>query len=177
MRGMDTATFYPEVMVPYGSDGLYLPREYRVEVDDPECPVILELTVAMLDGRPECVDLRARHRANGLPISSEHLRRIALRRYVRESTWLYSVRVQTIGETELVHVTGGDDSPLLSRAHQQRRRGPIRPITDELLSEVADVYRGGEPAGTRAVVQHFHTSRATASRWVGAARKNGFLPT
>lgn len=58
----------------------------------------------------------------------------------------------------------------------QRRRK----ITPAHLEEVAKIYRQAqyqdEPP-TRAVQQHFGVSHSTAAKWVGAARRNGLLPS
>lgn len=47
-------------------------------------------------------------------------------------------------------------------------------VTDDLLLQVAKVYRDAWDAGqppTKAVIAHFHVSPSTAGRWVGMARK------
>lgn len=51
-------------------------------------------------------------------------------------------------------------------------------ITDALLREVAEVYRNAWAEGenpTSAVAAHFFKSHSTAARWVGLARKAGYL--
>jgi hypothetical protein len=172
MRGLTGATWYPEqYSTPYGSEGLYLQNEYAVEVDDPRCPVLLEIHVEVIDGRPECVELRCRQRPGGPPVSSERLRQVALRRYLRESTRLYSDLVLP----ELVQATGTGDELILARAEQESRRR-AQPITDEHLAEVAEVYSAAGSKPTQAVLHRFHVSRPTASRWVRLARDRGFLP-
>lgn len=61
---------------------------------------------------------------------------------------------------------------------------PTRPkvrrnrVTDEHLSEVAAVYRSAEASGkppAKAVEDAFFTTYSTATRWIGLARKAGFL--
>ena len=58
------------------------------------------------------------------------------------------------------------------QAHAPHRR---RWITDELLAEVADVYRANPDAPTKAVREHFQISPANASRYVKQARERGLL--
>lgn len=56
-----------------------------------------------------------------------------------------------------------------------RRR---RRLTDELLREVAEVYRAAHKAGlppTAAVSEHFEVLHTTAARWVTFARKAGIM--
>ena len=114
-------------MVPYGTEGLYLLRQYAVEVDDPECPVLVEVHVEVIDGQPRCVELRCSPKPNGPPVSSEILRQIPLGRYVRQSAGLYSERWTVQGDIELHAATGSGDEPLLVRAAQRR---PRRQMTD-----------------------------------------------
>lgn len=52
-------------------------------------------------------------------------------------------------------------------------------VTDDVLREVAEVYRDAQAAGeppTIAVKEHFYKSHSSAARWVGRARQGGFLP-
>jgi len=61
----------------------------------------------------------------------------------------------------------------------QRGPGRGKPMGDDHLRQVAEVYRAAVAAGSRAPVeevrQTFHASRPTAGRWVGQARKRGLL--
>ena len=168
---------HDEDMVPYGTEGgLHLPTRYAVEVDDPKCPILLEIHVAVVDGQPRCTELCCRPRPSGQPVSSENLRRVPLARYVRESAELYSMRVVVYGpgiDQVVVQATGTGDEPLLARAAQQR---PRQAMTDDLLRDVARVYSKAESKPTLAVMRWFFLSRPTAGRWVVLARKRGFLP-
>lgn len=172
MRGLTPIGLGGADMTPYGSEGLYLMTRYAVEVDDPESPVISEVHVEVIDGKPECIELRCWPRPGGAPVSSEALRSVPLRRYLRQSTTLYSERVEFHGEVELHSATGTGDEPLLIRAAKQR---PRQEMTDEFLREVAAVYSEAESKPTAAVMARFPSSRATASRWVALARERGFL--
>ncbi len=168
------ATTYPEGLVPYGTEGLHVMPRYAFEVDDPQCPTLLEIHVAVIDGQPQCAELRCRPRPGGPPVTSESLRWVALSQYVRASAELYCVRV--VGHDEgqvVVSATGTGDGPLLARAAQQH---PRQQMTDELLRDVARVYSEAGSKPTIAVMRRFHLSRPTAGRWVGIARKRGFLP-
>jgi len=175
MRGLYGTMRLEEGMVPYGTEGLYLPTRYAVEVDDPKCPVLLEVHVVVQDGQPRCAELRCRPRPGGPPVSSEGLRSVPLARYLRESAYLYSVRVTELDEGRglLVSATGTGDEPLLAEA---ARRSPRQQMTDDLLRDVARVYSDAGSKPTQAVMRRFHVSRPTAGRWVGLARSRGFLP-
>lgn len=58
-------------------------------------------------------------------------------------------------------------------AHKRRQRR--RYLTPDLLAEVAEVYRANPGRPTESVREHFTISKATASRWVRAARADGVL--
>lgn len=66
------------------------------------------------------------------------------------------------------------DDPHAPTLHAGRRNR----ITDDLLREVADIYNNANEIGaapTRAVAEHFQKSHSTAAKWVGSARRKGFL--
>jgi hypothetical protein len=170
------AVGFGEGLVPFGSEGLYLPPHYAFEVDDPGCPYLIEIRVAVIEGQPRCADLRLQMRPGGSPVSSENLRKIPLARYVRESPRLYAVRADfdENGEVMFLASTGVEDFTPLDRAARQR---PRRAMTPDLLRDVARVYLEAESKPTQAVMRRFSLSRPTAGRWVGLARKGGFIPT
>ena len=71
---------------------------------------------------------------------------------------------------------------VIGEAIRTAARTPLRRrrdrITDDLLREVAQVYRAANDAGeapTMAVAQHFYKSHSSAARWVGLAREAGHL--
>lgn len=51
-----------------------------------------------------------------------------------------------------------------------------RTIDHNLLEEVTKVYRAADTAPTKAVMEHYGVSPAQASRYVAAARRDGYLP-
>jgi hypothetical protein len=175
MRGLTPLALPTEGMVPYGTEGLQLPPRYAVEVDDPKCPVLVEVHVVVVDGQPRCAELRCRPKSGGPLVMSEDLRHVALARYVRQSAGMYAYRVEVDEDGQVVFAqsTGTGDEPLLARAVQKR---PRQQMTDERLREVAQVYSEAGSKPTMAVMRHFYLSRPTAGRWVGLARDRGFLP-
>jgi hypothetical protein len=174
-----------EGLAPYGSEGLHLPPRYAFAVDDPALPILLEVHVAVVGGQPECVELRARPRPGGPPVTSERLRLVTLRRYLRDSAAARAVRVQVGEPGEPVTVTPGTASvratapePLVRVSDATVLARPSAPpqrheMTPELLREVARVYT---EEGSAAVRRRWNVSQATASRWVRAARARGHLP-
>jgi hypothetical protein len=173
IRGLTPTAYIGEGSVPFGTEGLHLPPRYAVEVDDPECPVLVEIHVEVIDGQPRCAELRCRPRPGGPPVTSEDLRKVPLARYLRQSAWSYTKRVQLDedGEVLFVQATGAGDEP----AHARAARRPRQEMTNDLLREVARIYTEAETKPTLAVMRRKQVSRATASRWVKAARKNDFI--
>ena len=133
LTAMDTTMTF-ETLVPYGSEGLHIPARYVAEVDDPDCPVMLEITVQVIDRLPRCSELRCRIRPGGPPVSTEALRKIPLAQYVRESLTLYSMKVEIQNDSVFVQATGTGDEDVLARSASHRQR---HQMTDELLREVA----------------------------------------
>ena len=58
---------------------------------------------------------------------------------------------------------------------RRARKRANRKVTSELLQQVADVYRKGDPAPTEAVRRAFGCSHRTAARYVQLARDAGLL--
>ncbi|MFF9688950.1 hypothetical protein [Streptomyces sp. NPDC014623] len=80
---------------------------------------------------------------------------------------------ESLGKLPRLELEVGDRAYLDSGIQRRRR------ITPEHLQEVAKIYEAAQRNGTpptRAVQAHFAVSHSTAAKWVGAARKAGFLP-
>lgn len=173
LRGLTPVTSPNLTWTPYGSEGLSLPSEYVFEVDDPDCPVLVEIHAAVIDGQPRCSELRCRPRPGGQPVTAEALRRVALGRYLRAAAAAYSQRIEIHpGGMEVGYMTSGRDADLLDRAARQTRR----PMTDDLLRDVSRVYNEASAKPVGAVQRRFYVSRATASRWIQQARRQGLIP-
>lgn len=97
--------------------------------------------------------------------------RVKLGKLVEEAT-------QQVGfhDADLSHADPEEVLRALGHATAGSQRG--KRLSDELLAEVADVYRGALSRGlapTDAVAAKFPTSRSTAGRWVMEARRRGLL--
>lgn len=155
-------------------DGFAAPRRFTATSDT----LRLDVEVAP-DGIAACraVEVRAR---DGEALTSESLR-LPLARLVREAL-AGSARwyAPDGGDT---HSFVGGSSPEsralyaeLTKDIRPARRG--RPVTDEHLRAVAKLYRrlaagGGSP--TQDIADAMNVGRATAARWVRAARDAGHL--
>lgn len=145
----------------------------------------LEIEIAVDDrGVPRCRGLAIRAYDDGPEVTGDLLRRLPIRRLVKEATGVAASVVA------LEVAPGGGGAHLYIPSPPERReiygqftddaRRPRRgsPITDQNLRGVAGLYRAaldnGDPP-TQTIVDKMHVARSTASRWVAAARERGFL--
>jgi hypothetical protein len=132
---------------------------------------LVDLEVAIVDGRPACVGIW-KH-ADGPPLSGEFLRQVPIGRIVRE----IASRVAQEGDLTPGRLRTRQEARRLASKAYHPQRG--RRLSDEHLEDVADVYRIAYNENrwpTETVMQKFGTSRATAGRWVAEARRRRFLP-
>jgi hypothetical protein len=192
-----------EPLVPMGGY-LRVPRRFRVEVEDEATVTTLHVEIDQERAWCRRVDVQAE---DGGEVTGEHLRQIPVKRYVEWAlTWLL-YKVQTPEDLpwtpndpiedlprdmiglEFVHLPDGDFAvnPVPSgervafyEQYTSKARRPRRgsPVTDEHLTQVAELYRAaferGDPP-TQTIADTMHVARSTAARWVGLARKRGLL--
>lgn len=168
--------------------------------DDASVPVC-RLEVVVEHGRPVCNGLRLERRPGGPPVTGTELRAVPVAEYVRRAAdELLRELVATENPDGPVTLTDPqfgtvpvnserfDDQHVairvvgltLTKAYRATTRAPRKrgPITDDVLREVAAVYRAASfagPAPTNAVRDQMGVSRATAGRWVAMARERGLL--
>ena len=162
--------------VPYG-EGWEIPAGFEYSGRG---PVDWRLWVQVINGTAQCVALTCVGPKSG-PVAAGALRKLPLARLVHEAVLLASRPWDEIPKRHILW-------PSLDEAKRQREAvarqhdrvaGQRAPITDELLQDVANIYRnelaGGRP--TAAVAEQLNYSRASAGRLVMKARDRGFLPT
>ncbi|HEX2363279.1 MAG TPA: hypothetical protein VHI11_14520 [Jiangellaceae bacterium] len=137
-----------------GSD-LPGPVTLRVLVEDARSPRVTEISVT------------------GRSLTGGDLRKIPLARLRDAATTAASFR-PLMGEDG--EITGGAQPIPSTTAVRTALRRSRRPIDQEHLTEVADVYDAAETRPTQAVADRFGVPRSTAARWVWLARRSGFLP-
>lgn len=157
----------------------------------------LGLTVAVIAGRPTCQSLTL----EGGRINGEALRRVPLATCLSRAVDAAALAVFPAADPTapvFIQVPGEERQQLPSEpfgdghiavtiagaAHTAevkallRRAAPRAAMTDEVLREVADVYRAAHARHqppTKAVMQEWHVERSTASRWIRRARDAGYL--
>lgn len=160
-------------LVPYlGS--LLLPRAFEVTVKDPELPYDVHLSVKVADGVPRVVKLTCSQRRAGPEVDGRGLRSIPVQELLAAAV---KERARGAGKRRSRPLVDGSLPPSAVLADRQRQ-----PMTDELLMEVATVYRSAEPLGkpVEMVAEYFSSEerripRNTVRRWVMEARNRGFL--
>jgi hypothetical protein len=89
-----------------------------------------------------------------------------------------AIRAKDARAAARVLLDWGDDLvEVFTRTRRNAHRPQPRTVTDQLLAEVAEIYRGHLGSGpTRAVAAHRSVPYSTAARYVTQARRAGFLP-
>jgi hypothetical protein len=155
-------------------DGVYVPSEFylRCPGDHDGGQPSLQLDYGIRNGVPVCTAIRLESKTEGrevLPKDVEVVRR-------QLNNW------NEVAITEVMRKSADSAPPLLEtsaarRAYRDGRTRTRRKITDELLTEVAALYRDSIDDGPwRVIAERFGVSETTAGRYVLLARKAGFLP-
>jgi hypothetical protein len=161
-------------VVPFGGRFAF-PRRWQVKIDDPNLPYRVELEIVAEGGSFACRGLRCESRPGGPAVTGEGIRRLPIAGFVRHT--LQDVALVQVGKGHYVPLGDQADLEEIFAAYRRTETGR-RPITDDELAEVAEIYRAAllsDPAPTRAVAKAKHLSRSHAARLVGRARAAGFL--
>jgi hypothetical protein len=150
-------------------------------LDAKHLPYVVELELAVEEGSdPVCQALRLVARDGGEPVSARRVREIPLAEcmQIATTTAMFPVERDSAGRVTSVRVAPGKNESELAEAWKLASGRP-RPVSssDEHLRKVAAVYMKASEKPTRAVQDAFGpVSHSTAARWVGQARRRGFLP-
>lgn len=169
-------------VVPTADRESFVPRQFAAETELGEVGVTLEMEIAVNERlQATCTALRVQAGEGG-QVTGDLLRQVPLARLLREavataaSMFKFQRRLPG-GGARFELFPGGDAAADIYERAKAPRRG--LPLTDDELREVADIYREavarGDRSPTRAVGEAKHAARSTAARWVGKARKKGFL--
>jgi hypothetical protein len=155
-------------------DGVFVPSEFylRCPGDPDEGQPSLQFDYGIRNGAPVCTAIRLESKTEGrevLPKDVEIVRR-------KLSNW------NEVAITTVMRQSAESAPPLLERsaarrAYRDGRTRTRRKITDELLTEVAALYRDNIDNGPwRVIAERYEVSETTAGRYVLLARKAGLLP-
>jgi hypothetical protein len=166
-------------LVPWKRD-LLLPARFGADIDDDELPYVVELEVRVVDGRPTCSRLTLLQRDGGAPVTSRELRGVQLSRYLALAAGAHAMRFTTEGMAAgsvAVEPMWGEEV-VVRRTDVEKPSPGRRPLTDDHLKKVAQIYREAQRDGrptSAAISAELSGATATVSRWVGEARARGFL--
>ena len=156
-----------------------LPRRFTLTaINDDDSPN-LRMVFAVLDGVPQCRGVHIESSDGGREVQSGDLRALRLEDFLEFAmTETASVVTKTTaaGETTAVHTVDPDERARTLKVLQRARSDARRKVTDDMLREVAAIYRTNlDNNPTQAVADHYDKSPRSARLYVKQARDKGFL--
>jgi len=149
-----------------------------VVVNDPALPYPVRLEVSVLSSRGvevRSVAVEVPDPTKAGSIKATELRKLKVDTYLRLA--LETVRQPPVQLDENTFTDASGSTIWGGRPVRQPGRG--RPVGDDFLREVADIYRAAVAAQEKAPVdvvrRELQGTRSSAGRWVGQARQRGFL--
>jgi hypothetical protein len=165
---------------PLGAGGLALPTT-KTEIDAPDLPYVLRLTVAVVHGKPVCIGLAAEMRRDGMPVTRRGLNSLPVDRLVRTIAANSAVATGSGPGYVTYDFPAGPDQVAAARREIEPRRGR-RAHPDEhlrLLRKVVDAYRDLIRAGCRKpkpfIATELCISQSYVRRLLTEARQIGML--
>lgn len=152
-----------------------VPTELFIEPSSDDVEPIdytVKMTIDVVAGRLHCVELCARQRDSGPPVTTEGIRRIPVSTYVQ----LAAIELGVV--REVVPVDGNPDIAEEVEWTPPPADFAAEGMTDEALRQVSRVYRWAMATGDRPyglLEREFSIPRAKASRWITTARRRGLL--
>lgn len=168
----------PEDVEELNADGGWqLPRRYGLDYEsresDPRPGWSVEVEVR--DGAPEVRRVVVSATVDGREVRSTDLRDLHLEDLVEDTTAQVVGRASIDDAGRRLVETDFRSWRQSSRAVRLARRTRRPRITEDLLREVAAVYRAAPDRPTQAVADRFERSHSTATLYVKLARDRGFL--
>jgi hypothetical protein len=156
-----------------------LPEDYEVDgvPDDDDPRPAYHLTFKVIDGAPQCREVRVTSTDHGREVRRSDLQ-FAIEDYLEWATLCVAQPVASTAREDGRLVMTLDPRGLdafRSTVRRARRTTHRRGPSDEQLRAAADVYRAAEHAPTQAVADRFEIAHRTASLWIKRAREKGML--
>ncbi len=161
-----------------GADRL-VPKTFDVVVDDQESQgPLLQASFAVLDGVPQCRELLIQSVKGGREVRGIDFRRLSVENLFEQA--LVDIATPYRGAAGEGSTRGGapgkEDVQETVRQVRVVRRESRRTVNDDLLKQVAEVYRANvKDSPTRAVAAHFGKAHRTGALYVKQAREVGLL--
>jgi len=169
--------------LPLDGNGIVWNKLTIIEAGEGGAPEVrLDVEVGS-DGVPECRDVRISTVGAGRPVRSRDLRAIHLEALLEAGFGMAVMQRSRPAESARKHGATDDDDWATpptradsARAVKGLRGRKRRKVDEDLLSEVAAVYRANVDRGpTQAVGERFGKAPSTAALYVNLAREHGFL--
>lgn len=155
-----------------------------IEVDFPgvDGEPSLDMLIEVVDGVPRCTEITIKRTEGGREVRDKDLRAISKAEGL--DTWVETFVALCSGQivenddpdmTTALFSSGEDHVTAGIKTIRDARKGSRRRLTDERKQRVADVYNAHESGGIDAVETAFAVSRATAVRYIKAAREAGLI--
>lgn len=158
-----------------------LPERYALDAvpNADETGPALRMVFEVIDGVPQCRELRLVSTDSGRELQQADLRRIPLEYQIE---WAAMQVATAPGATHrrqagvtYIDLDDADWDDFLAEVRTARRKVRRSGPTSVELREAATIYQSAEHAPTAAVAEHFEIAHRTASLWISRARKLGYL--
>jgi hypothetical protein len=156
-----------------------VPTRIDVHFESVDGQPSLELRLEVVDGIPQCREMRLVSARDGREVKALDLDAIKLREWVEEIYALFALQVvdEEAGVVKAVLSTSDDAHVGAVQAFQRARKGKsARKITPTFLAGIAKVYRNNLSKNpTQAVQREYGVEYRTAAGYVQRARAAGLL--
>jgi hypothetical protein len=162
-------------------NGRYIARRWRVRGVHERSGLRLEIDV-WVDGagNPRCRAIRFEPESLDEDLTTTAIREVPLGEVVNEcfAAAIHAMDPNAKGNLIRGRIELSDDERALAYPKGALRSKQRRPLTDDELKRIADVYRAAAAKGlapTKRIADVMHVTRSTARRWVARAVDGGFL--
>ncbi len=160
-------------------DDVYLPARFEMSWPGVDGLPGLGMGFAVVDGSPQCREVRIASSEGGREVRPADLRALRLDDFTEAACALVAHHWLETTEDGIVTTVSTNrqvDADAAIKAVTRARKDSRRRVTEDLLRQVAEVYRGHAGAQpTKVVAEHFGVKHRTAGDYVKAARDKGFL--
>jgi hypothetical protein len=182
MLKVQTNINFPRARFVAWRKGWVLPARFGGTVDDDSCPYLVEVELAVREGRVECTAVRFVQRDDGPPVTPRRLRGtkeepVPLTAYIKAVVANTAfVADAASGAMSCSLVPDDELAAVVREVGDEARKGGRRPKERSHLEAVAKVYSEAKAAGRNARQAVESDSRwgpvaaSTAARWIRAAK-------
>lgn len=158
----------------------FVPSPIEVDFPGADGEPSLYMLIEVVDGVPRCTEVTFRRTEGGREVRDKDLRAIpkdeGLDSWIETFVAVCSGEIVERGPHGGSAVYGGEARVRAGmKTIRDARKGSRRPMTAQRLERVADTYNAQETGGIEAVAAAFGVSRATAVRYIRAARDAGLI--